>query len=521
MPMKNVTSMPRLLAVCALALPLALFEACNSSTDDGSTAEVDASDKDGSTGGNEDGSAGSDVDGSTAGHDAGSDAQSANDGGHDANSGDDGGNLNACASPTDCPAPMTECIKPTCDGNVCGTVNTSNTKDCTDNGGRICDGNGSCVQCNEAANCPPLPTLCVTNTCDGHTCGTQNAAKGTPCFDNGGVVCDGNGTCIADHCSDGIVDADESDKDCGGKACAPCNQNYACNKDSDCLSKVCTGLCAAPSCIDGVQNQDETDKDCGGSTCGQCPDQWHCSVNADCASNDCFGAAPGTCVSCSDGVQDGDETGKDCGGAACIAQNKLCANADGCKTSADCQSGFCDKDSTCKPRPGGQVCSGNSQCESGRCGVSGTGHCCNTDCPSVVAACSATDCDDNGTCLYPGTGVTPAALQTPGDCQSITCNGSGGAVSVDNKLDVPTPSNECQEDGACCGLSPLYPCFSPAAAGTHCTPALWSDPAAHVCGDTSNSNIAGTCVECNIDVDCLAINDQGTLVCNTSIGVCE
>ena len=37
----------------------------------------------------------------------------------------------------------------------------------------------------------------------------------------------------------------------------------------------------------------------------------------------------------------------------------------------------------------------------------------------------------------------------------------------------------------------------------------------------SNSNIAGTCVECNTNGDCLAVNDAGTLACNTSMGLCQ
>jgi hypothetical protein len=42
-----------------------------------------------------------------------------------------------------------------------------------------------------------------------------------------------------------------------------------------------------------------------------------------------------------------------------------------------------------------------------------------------------------------------------------------------------------------------------------------------VCGDTTNANTAGTCVQCNVDADCLSINDAGTLTCNTSTGTCQ
>ncbi|AKU95723.1 Tryptophan synthase alpha chain [Labilithrix luteola] len=613
--------MARLLAVSALALPFTLVAACEtgSGADSNAIPEVDPNGADASTGNN-------------TGGDDGRDAQS------DATSG--------CASPGDCPAPQTACKTSTCSDSTCGTANAANTTACTDNGGRICDGAGNCVQCNQAADCPAPTTVCKTNTCSGNACGTQNAAKGTACADNGGVVCDGNGSCVAAHCTDGVKDADETDEDCGGASCGPCSTNAHCGKDSDCESKVChptAHTCTAPACDDKVQNGDETDKDCGGSTCGKCADKLHCAGNRDCASNDCFGGAPGTCVSCSDGVKDGNETDTDCGGATCDAQNKRCANDHGCTTSDDCQSGFCENGTTCKPRLSGTTCTDNAQCASGvcgvngtgnccnsacivggtcgatscdssgacvypsgttscgaprctdgqltpagtcngagtcgaaapascpnglkcasataclamcttdldcqssssyctggqcvprgtngalcnsnnactsgRCGVSGSGHCCATSCPSAVAACGATDCDESGACAYPGTTKAPAALSTPGDCQKVVCNGSGGVTSVDDATDLPTSNSACQVNPACCGPSPLTPCFTSAPATTQCTSA--ADPASHVCGDPRNAFIAGTCVQCNSNADCTSINPAGTLACNTTSGLCE
>ena len=44
-----------------------------------------------------------------------------------------------------------------------------------------------------------------------------------------------------------------------------------CLAGSDCTSKVCkNGMCQAPMCTDGVQNGDETDVDCGGRACPAC-----------------------------------------------------------------------------------------------------------------------------------------------------------------------------------------------------------------------------------------------------------
>jgi hypothetical protein len=121
--------------------------------------------------------------------------------------------------------------------------------------------------------------------------------------------------------------------------------------------------------------------------------------------------------------------------------------------------------------------------------------------------------------VYPGTTVAPASLQTPGDCQQIVCNGSGGVTSIDDATNLPTSDTVCETNPACCGPSPLVPCFMAAPTGTSCT--ADNNPPNQVCGNTSNDDIAGTCVECNGDGDCLGINDAGTLTCDSSTGTCQ
>ncbi len=59
----------------------------------------------------------------------------------------------------------------------------------------------------------------------------------------------------ATSCSDRVQNHDESDVDCGGKACAPCVTGQSCVVPNDCSSGVCHAeSCAAPSCDDGVKN---------------------------------------------------------------------------------------------------------------------------------------------------------------------------------------------------------------------------------------------------------------------------
>jgi hypothetical protein len=592
---------------------------------------------------------------------------------------DGNGHCGECNAPTDCPMQSTECITNTCTGNVCGTSNATTGTTCTDNNGTVCNGSGTCVECNAPTDCAIQSTKCITNTCTGNACGTSNAPSGTACNDSNGTVCNGNGNCVA--C------VGETDVDCGGPNCAPCADGLKCLVNTDCIDKVCdptAKTCTPASCTDGVQNGMETDVDCGGATCDglgdTCADKKHCEIDSDCANDFCFGAngtTPGTCVSCSDGVQDGNETGTDCGGAQCDAQGKTCPAGQGCETATDCQSGFCQGNTTCELRPNGQSCTGDAQCANGNCiGPSGNQICCSSACngncqactftftgltngtcgnitagmpapagqcttsttcgndgncaaggtceqePTTVSCqsavcsngqltpaanctgtgtcaggsasacpgsficanatacktacasnsdcqgtgltcqnpgaggtcvvktplggactstsqcvsgvcdattdeccsaaciggvCGATSCNTSGTCVYPGNSVAPPSLQTPGDCQKIVCAGNGSITSIDDPTDLPTSNSACLTNPTCAG-EPSAPSFTDATTGTPCT--LASDPHAQVCGDTSNSNIAGTCVECNTTADCNNVNDAGTLSCNSNF-VCQ
>ncbi len=83
-----------------------------------------------------------------------------------------------------------------------------------------------------------------------------------------------DGSC--ETCSDGIMNGDETDVDCGGTNCEACQEpvvlgcmtagthNYnpeATEEDDSC-----------ETCSDGIMNGDETDVDCGGTNCEPCVD---------------------------------------------------------------------------------------------------------------------------------------------------------------------------------------------------------------------------------------------------------
>ncbi|APR88662.1 Tetratricopeptide TPR_2 repeat protein [Minicystis rosea] len=207
--------------------------------------------------------------------------------------------------------------------------------------------------------------------------------------------------------------------------------------------------------------------------------------------------------------------------------------------------GGCDVAETCNGtanacpadavQPSGTVC---RAAVPGGCDVAETCNGTANACPADAFAPSATQCrasagvcDVAETCTgtsaacpanaFRPAGFAPTALQTPGDCQKIVCTGTNATsvTSADDVIDVPTSSSACLINPACdTSGGPATPYFDPAPTGTSCT----GDPGSGaVCGDTSNPLIAGTCVECNTNADCFAVNDAGTLTCNTSTGVCE
>lgn len=89
-------------------------------------------------------------------------------------------------------------------------------------------------------------------------------------------------------CTDGIWNGKETDVDCGGGTCYPCEPGQSCADLSDCVSGSCVGgVCQAASCTDGIWNGTETDIDCGGA-CEPCEIGQACTDSADCASGFCM-----------------------------------------------------------------------------------------------------------------------------------------------------------------------------------------------------------------------------------------
>lgn len=153
--------------------------------------------------------------------------------------------------------------------------------------------------------------------------------------------------CLLAHCADHHLNADETDVDCGG-SCAGCAVGEACVLDQDCASDACepvAKICLAATCIDQQRDGDETDFDCGGS-CGPCVPGFKCLVNADCASEKCDSTLH-QCGGnhCLDGRLDVDETDLDCGGLNGCSR---CTPGHQCTSNADCAVGHpCDASDVC------------------------------------------------------------------------------------------------------------------------------------------------------------------------------
>ena len=144
------------------------------------------------------------------------------------------------------------------------------------------DAGGTCpaiLVCTTLADCPASGTTCASDTCAAGCCGTVNTALGTPCNENGGVVCDGNGTCalrpVGQTCGAGAECVTGScvsgfccDTGCGGacQACSmaltgqangtcgsvadgtQCNDGNACTQPESCQA----GACVGPFCGSGL-----------------------------------------------------------------------------------------------------------------------------------------------------------------------------------------------------------------------------------------------------------------------------
>jgi cysteine-rich repeat protein len=182
----------------------------------------------------------------------------------------------------------------TCDGNSVKTCNALGqgyaTARCPSEK-PLCTGNGNCVACEQARDCPAASecSVAMCNSASG-SCAATFKAAGAACSAG---LCDGRGNCgPAPKCGDGIKNQPSEDCDDGNVV-----------QEDDCLSN-----CKSARCGDGVLNRlgtASTREACDLSVQGTSP--WECSASCvktsiytGCASaDDCAddaGCGPGLCT---------------------------------------------------------------------------------------------------------------------------------------------------------------------------------------------------------------------------------
>jgi hypothetical protein len=175
-----------------------------------------------------------------------------------------------CSAPADCPGTDSECQARSCEGGVCGSVFAPEgtvvmnqvAGDCQKN---VCDEMGGLLSVADDTDTSNDANACTLDVCTEGAPTHPHAPAGTPCSDGGGSVCDGMGSCLeclsgADcasgacsagiclfcSCADGIQNCQETDVDCGGP-CGPC-AGCSCATDADCAEgSVCDQCMCVPA----------------------------------------------------------------------------------------------------------------------------------------------------------------------------------------------------------------------------------------------------------------------------------
>jgi hypothetical protein len=429
-----------------------------------------------------------------------------------------------CETAADCPAsPAGSCQQATCTGGTCGfaadDANVPAAATCmsvacvagapqstplaaeTSCGTHsVCDGNGHCVGCASAADCPAATSgSCQKAVCNSGTCGftadNTNVPAAATCMSvacvagapqstplaaetscGTGTVCDGDGHCVG--CA--------SDGDCPAAASGSC-QKAVCNSGTCGFTADNTNLPAATACTTGT---------CTGGT----PGQQNASSGSAClgvANGICDGA--GTC-SCSSGYSNCGTPSSDlqctavscangsltkCGAVTSCGAYACNSNADGCNTSCsgptDCTPGnYCNGSSVCVAKAAqGATCTSAGQCVTNNCV---DGYCCNSACNTTCMACSAAlkGSGLNGSCgaVAASTVSSDCTDQGTSNCGTNgTCSGSGTCAFYSSTTvcvagscsgNTAIPARLCNGSGVC-NTSTQTPCGAQTCNGGTCS----------------------------------------------------
>ena len=152
------------------------------------------------------------------------------------------GGSGMCTDPSTCPGTDTACRTRTCIDGVCGTSDTaSGTPTDKQTAGdcklEVCDGMGTVTTDADSTDIFDDSNDCTVDTCNGEMPENSPSSEGSACASNGGKVCDGQGACVECNvsgdcttgvcvskqcvpatCADKVKNGSETDVDCGGTA---------------------------------------------------------------------------------------------------------------------------------------------------------------------------------------------------------------------------------------------------------------------------------------------------------------
>jgi hypothetical protein len=221
----------------------------------------------------------------------------------------------------------------------------------------------------------------------------------------------GSNNATTPGCSDGLLNLDETDVDCGGSMCDACSIGESCRFDNDCTSGLCdANVCAdqplvtgAPctlddECASGLCKDFDGESICTESCETTCPGQNLACFRSECVPDDyCddpdgdgFGFGPGClgqpCDRCSNDATCAEQAD---GSFTCMCNTGYSGDGVSCIDVDECAGANpCDPNARCTNTPGSFTCA----CQQG---FSGDGFSC-----SDIDECSigADNCDPNATC---------------------------------------------------------------------------------------------------------------------------
>lgn len=291
--------------------------------------------------------------------------------------GSGGGGGPACVVDSDCPGTNTVCLLPRCNMEACETAPEVVGTVCNDNNGKLCDGQGACVECVTAADCP-TGTACQTAACNAGVCSLVDSAAGTEVndptpgdcqneqCDAAGMVVTGNddtdvpmpaNACKVGACSMGVPSIGDAamgttcgvmNTVCDGMGnCVGCTLNVHCGMPTECSAPQCTNMiCIDNFTADGTPVMTQTANDCQVAQCDGAGGIKQVADNLDLPLDDGNSCTEQACMN-GTAVFPASSVGLPCnqnGGKVCDG-NSNCVE---CNLASDCASGLCSM-SVCQP----------------------------------------------------------------------------------------------------------------------------------------------------------------------------